>query len=81
MAALLKDVFAKKFINALAADLKKTYPKFDQQGFIKAICSPRILNSGAACFEHLWCRKEFIKVVIVLSAFNNTLVWTLLTSQ
>lgn len=37
MAALLKNVFDKKFINALAADLKKEYPKFDQQGFIKAI--------------------------------------------
>lgn len=37
VAALLKDVFDKKFINALVADLKKTYPKFDQQGFIKSI--------------------------------------------
>ena len=37
MAALLKDVFDKKFITALASDLKKAHPKFDQQAFIKAV--------------------------------------------
>ena len=37
MAALLKDVFDKKFITALAADLKNAYPKFEQQDFIKAV--------------------------------------------
>ena len=37
MAALLKDTFDKKFIKSLSCDLKKTYPKFNQQGFIKAI--------------------------------------------
>ena len=36
MAALLKDVFDKKFITELAADLKQAHPKFDQQAFIKA---------------------------------------------
>ena len=37
MEALLKDVFDKKFIASLAADLKQAHPKFDQQDFIKAI--------------------------------------------
>lgn len=37
MAALLKDEFDKKFVTKLAADLKKAYPKFEQQIFIKAI--------------------------------------------
>ena len=37
MAALLKNVFDKKFVAELACDLKKAYPKFDQQDFIKDI--------------------------------------------
>lgn len=37
MAALLKDVFDKKFVTALAADLKSSHQKFDQQEFIKAV--------------------------------------------
>jgi len=37
VAALLKDVFDKKFITALASDLKQAHPDFDQQAFIKAI--------------------------------------------
>lgn len=37
MAELLKDVFDKKFITALAANLKQVYTKFNQQAFIKAI--------------------------------------------
>lgn len=37
MAELLKDVFDRKFIKSLAADLKDSYPKFDEALFIKAI--------------------------------------------
>ena len=37
MAALLKDVFNKKFVTILAADLKQAHPEFEQQDFIKAI--------------------------------------------
>ena len=39
MAELLKDVFNRKFIKKLAADLKESYPKFDETVFIKAIFS------------------------------------------
>ena len=46
VAALLKDIFDKKFINTLATDLKKVYPRFDKQGFIKAI------------FKKSWKEKE-----------------------
>lgn len=37
MAALLKDIFDKKFVTRLATDLKQAYPKFEEQAFIKAI--------------------------------------------
>ena len=39
MAELLKDVFDRKFIKSLAADLKESYPKFNEAVFIKAIFS------------------------------------------
>lgn len=37
MAELLKDVFNRKFIKSLAADLKDSYPGFDESVFVKAI--------------------------------------------
>jgi len=37
MAELLKDVFDRKFIKSLAADLKESYPRFDKTVFIKAV--------------------------------------------
>ena len=37
MAELLKDVFDRKFIRKLSADLKESYPKFDEKVFIKGI--------------------------------------------
>ena len=37
MAELLKDVFNRKFIKSLAADLKDSSPEFDESVFVKAI--------------------------------------------
>ena len=37
MAELLKNVFDRKFIKSLAADLKQSYPKFDETVFIKGV--------------------------------------------
>jgi len=37
MAELLKDVFDRRFIRKLSADLKNSYPKFDDEVFIKGI--------------------------------------------
>ena len=37
MAELLKDVFNRKFIKKLAADLKESSPKFDETVFIKGV--------------------------------------------
>jgi len=37
MAELLKDVFDRKFIKSLAADLKESYHKFDETLFIKGV--------------------------------------------
>lgn len=37
MAELLKDVFNRKFIKSLAADLKENYPKFNEAVFIKSV--------------------------------------------